>query len=304
MKFNRRTVVLSLLVAALLFGGLVAVHAQPPGGRGGGPAGPRQLLSAFFRAMGSADLMLLKNGAAISGTINGEAFSLIEADSGQTQTLARAQIASITVGADGDRVMLSDGTLVNGELDTEALAITSSNGTELSIPKGEVALTIFKLDLPQPGSGRRPNQGLFNVFRGLQAQNIFGLFAQSLSTFDMAVFPDGAIWSGTVLNTEFVLDSNVFGTLTFSSDLVTSVELASEEDQSDFVNLNTGDRISGRLAEGSQIQFQPVGLVDENGAPITLTLNRGDVVRVSFQQPASAFGSGGRGPGLGGGPGK
>jgi|GEM_PF-5236895 len=301
MKFNQRTVVLGLMMAVLLFGSLVAVHAQPPGG--GGPAGPRQLLRSFFQAMGAADLMLLKNGAAISGTINGDEFSLTQADSGQLKTLTREDIASITVGSGADQVMLSDGTVLNGVLETDALAITSANGTELMVSKDEIALTIFKLDLPRPGSGQRPNQRLFSIFHGLQSQNIFGLFAQSLSTFDMAVFPGNAIWSGTVLNTEFVLNSNIFGTLTFTSDLVSSVEFAAEEGQSDFVSLNTGDRISGTLAEDSQIQFQPVGMVDENGAPVTLTLNRGDVIRVSFQQPASAFGSGGRGPGLGGGPG-
>lgn len=291
-----RLIALGLLAGAVLLGSVGDLYAQQ-----GGPPGARGLLRSFFQAMGTADLVLLKNGGAISGTIQGDAFN-IALDSDQARTLARDEIASIIFG-ETDQLVLSSGDTLSGVLEIDSLSLISSEGSELAIPKAEILMTIFKLDLPTPGQGRGPSPALFRVFRGLQAQNIFGLFAQSLSAFDMAVFPDRQLWSGTILNEEFVFQSNSFGTLTFAAGDLSSIELAAEEDQSDFISLKTGDRLSGMLAADSMIQFQPAGLVDEDGQQITLTLERGTVAQVSFRQPASAFGGGGRGPGFGGGTG-
>jgi len=85
---------------------------------------------------------------------------------------------------------------------------------------------------------------------------------------------------------------------------VASIRLASDASGTDFISLKTGDRISGQLDESSNIQFQPLGLTDDQGNPVTLTLQRGQISTISFRLPASAFGGGGNGPGFGGGPGK
>jgi len=305
MTLKVRALTLGTLLLSLLFGGFIEVSslAQPPAGGGPGPAtGARQLLRSFFLAMGSSDLALLKNGGAISGTLQGDAFK-VTLNSGKIRTLAHDDIAAITFGTT-DQLVLSGGDTINGVLETDTLSIQTSQGSQLSLPKDEIQMAIFQLDLPTPGAGHRPNIGLFRVFQGLRSQNIFGLFAQALSSFDLAVFPGGQLWSGTVLNSEFSFTSALFGELSFSTAELSAIELAAEAGTSDFITLKTGDRLSGTIAEGSQIQFQPAGLVDENGAPVTLTLERGSVSQVTFRQPASAFGGGGHGPGFGGGPGK
>lgn len=296
-----RSIALGLLVGAILLSGTSDLLAQEEGEHAAGSPGARGLLGSFFQAMGAADLALLKNGGAISGTIQGDAFT-VTLNSGQARTLARDEITAITFG-ETDQLVLSNGDTLSGALEIDSLSLTSSEGSELAIPKAEIVMTIFKLDLPTQGQGRRPSPALFRVFQGLQAQNIFGLFAQSLSSFDMAVFPDRQLWSGTILNEEFEFQSTVFGTLTFPATDLSSIQLAAEVGESDFISLKTGDRLSGTIAENSRIQFQPAGLVDEDGQQITLTLERGTVAQVSFRQPASAFGGGGRGPGFGGGPG-
>jgi hypothetical protein len=304
---NRRMVKVSLItlaLGALLFGAVADFSAQAQ--QGGGP-GARTLLRSFFQAMGAGDLALLKNGGAISGTIMNDEF-VVTLDSGETQNLTRDGLTSILFNDTSVQLITSDGTVLNGTLATDNLTISPSSGDDLIIAKQDIQLTVFQLDFPQPqqGGGRptgAPNRAFFQVFQGLQSQNIFGLFALSLTSFDMAVFPGGRIWSGAILNEEFEFQSSIFGTLNLTSDLVSSIQLGTEEGESDFITLTTGDRISGMLSDASEIQFQPVGLVDGSGNPTTLTLERGQFSQVSFRQPASAFGGGGNGPGFGGGPG-
>ncbi|HEY5595787.1 MAG TPA: hypothetical protein VIL47_00795 [Candidatus Bipolaricaulota bacterium] len=307
MRYTVKAVAVALLSAFILGSGASQLQAQEVvqvqiGGPG---TGPRGLLESFFRALGSGDLALLKGGGAISGTIQGDQFT-VQLTSGQTQTLTRSQIGSILFG-ETDQLVLTDGSTLSGSVAGDSFSI-SSQGNTLTIPADDIQLTIFKLDLPTPDAAGqhvqgRPNLGLFRVLHGLQAQNIFGLLAQTLSTYDMAMFADGQVWSGGVLNESFVFNTALFGALTVKAADLNGIELASEEGQSDFISLKTGDRLSGTLDDASLVQFQPIGLVDESGAQVTLTLERGQVSRVSFRQPASAFG-GGQGPGFGGGPGK
>lgn len=305
MRFKMRMAAVVLLSAFILSGATSVLQAQVEVQIGGPGGGPRGLLESFFRALGSGDLALLKGGGAISGTIQGNQFT-VQLASGQTQTLMRSQIGSILFG-DTDQLVLTDGSTLSGSVAGDSFSI-STQGNTLTIPVDQIQLTIFKLDLPTPGAAGQPNQvrpnlGLFRVLQGLQAQNIFGLFAQTLSTYDIAMFADGQIWSGGVLNESFVFNTTLFGTLTVNAADLNAIELASQDGQSDFIYLKTGDRLSGTLDEASMPQFQPVGLVDANGAQVTLTLARDQVLRVNFRQPASAFG-GGQGPGFGGGPGK
>lgn len=297
-----RAIAVGLLLGVLTLGLVADFAAQAQQGGGGPGPGARGLLRSFFQAMGSGDLALLKNGAAISGSVQGDEF-VVNLESGEAQTIARADIATISFG-EPDQLLLTAGETLRGSFASDSLDVVTSSGNQLTIAKEEIQLTIFQLNLPQPGQNRRPDPQLFQIFQGLQAQNIFGLFAQALTTFDMAVFPNGQIWSGVVLNEQISFTSTIFGTLTVNAADLSSIQFASEEGESDFISLKTGDRLSGTIAEDTLIQFQPAGLVDENGAPVTLTLEGGGSIRqVNFRQPASAFGGGGRGPGLGGGPG-
>ncbi len=310
MKRKIPVVTVGLLLLALLVGGASEVSQAQFAGP---PRGARQLLGAFFGAVQVGDLALLSNGGVISGSVQGESFTVTLSESGQQQVYQRSDLATITFGDPADQVLLLNGSLVAGELQLDALALRTPEGSQLSLSVDELQLALFQLDLPsprarpQPGqqpTGERPNRAFFALFQGLQAQNLFARFAQSLVNFDMIAFADGKLWSGAVQNAEILFHSNTFGTLTIGADDLSSIELSADlEEADDFVTLKSGDRVSGRIDADSLIRFQPVGLVDEGGNPATLTLARGEASLISFRQPASAFGSGGGGPGFGGGPG-
>jgi len=297
-------VTVGLLLLALLVSGVSEVSQAQFAGP---PRGARQLLGSFFNAMRSGDLALLTNGGAISGRLQDESFTLSPADAGQDQVYGRDELATITFGDPIDQVLLTNGDLLAGEVRADALSLATPEGSQLNLPTDEVQLALFQLDLPDPAAvrrGQRPDRAFFALFQGLQAQNLFQRFAQTLTNFDLIAFPDGRLWSGAVQNAEILFHSNAFGTLTVGADTLSSIELSPDlEESDDFITLKAGDRVSGRIDPGSLIRFQPVGLVDEGGNPVTLTLARGEASLISFRQPASAFGSGGGGPGFGGGPG-
>ncbi len=273
----------------------------------GGPAGgARQALESFFRAMTAGDLALLTHGAAISGTVQGDQFTFNASDSGQVRTLPRGEIALMSFGEKSDQLVLLSGDTLTGTLQVSSLTIQLPTGVEITLPKSEVKTLILKISMPAPGSGppsEAGRQSFFRIMRGLHAQNLFQLFVKSLTTYDLAIFPNQQLLSGAIVNEQFVFHTTLFGTLTLKASDVTSIELAADPESSrDFISLKTGDRLSGLLDEQSAIQFQPAALKDAEGKPVTLTLERGKVARVSFRLPASAFG-GGQGPGFGGGPG-
>jgi len=297
-------VTVGLLLLALLVSGVSEVSQAQFAGP---PRGARQLLGAFFNAMRSGDLALLTNGGAISGQLQGASFTLTPAGSGQDQVYQRDELATITFGDPIDQVLLTNGDLVSGEVRMDAFSLETPEGSQLSLPTDKLQLALFQLDLPDPATvrgGQRPDRSFFALFRGLQAQNLFQRFAQTLTRFDLIAFPDGRLWSGDVQNAEILFHSNAFGTLTVGADNLSSIELSPDlEESDDFITLKAGDRVSGRIDPDSLIRFQPVGLADEGGNPVTLALERGEASLISFRQPASAFGSGGGGPGFGGGPG-
>lgn len=305
MKGKFRSILGVVLGLLLLTGWTSGVsQAQPALG---GPGGARQAFESFHRALTAGDLILLTNSAAISGTVQGDQFTFNVSPSGQSRTLNRSEIALISFGEQSDLLVLTSGDTLTGTAQIDQLTLTLSTGAEVTIPKSETKLTIFKLNLPSPTSGP-PSEGdrmaMFRIMHGLQSQNLFALFVKALTTYDLAVFSNQQIWSGAIVNQQFVFHTTLFGTVTLKASDVTSIELAADLTAgSDFINLKTGDRISGELDEDSSIQFQPVGLKDDQGQPVTLTLKRGEVSRVSFRLPASAFG-GGQGPGFGGGPGR
>jgi hypothetical protein len=309
-----RTISIGLLLGALLLSGLAGLSAQAqqqqnPQQNAGAP-GARQAIESFFRALSAGDLVLLKDGGALSGTVQGDQF-VVNLSSGQSQTLKYSDIALMSFGDKTDQVVLMDGSQVSGSVQIDKLSTQLPTGAQMTVAKSNIAMMIFKLPLPtegqqgQQGSSTTPQQrqNLFKLFRGLQAQGIFGLFAKSLTSFDLAVFPNQELVSGAIVNQQFVFNSALFGKLTFKASDVAEIDLAaSGSSNPDFITLKTGDKLSGTLDAQSAIQFQPVGLTDNQGQPVTLTFNRGDVARVVTRLPASAFG-GGKGPGFQGGPG-
>lgn len=310
MSLKVRTISIGLLLGALLLSGLAGLSAQaqqnpPPSA---GAPGARQSIESFFRALSAGDLVLLKGGGALSGTVQGDQF-VVNLSSGQSQTLKHSDIALMSFGDKTDQVVLMDGSQVSGSVQLDQLSTQLPNGAQMTVTKSNIAMMIFKLPLPtegQQGSSTTPQQrqNLFKLFRGLQAQGIFGLFAKSLTSFDLAVFPNQQLLSGGIVNQQFVFNSALFGKLTFKASDVAEIDLQpSGSATPDFITLKTGDKLSGTLDDQSNIQFQPVGLTDAQGQPVTLTFKRGDVAKVVSRLPASAFG-GGKGPGFQGGPGK
>ena len=304
MQIKTRALAVGLLLGVFLLAGVTDLTSQaqqnpPPSS---GAPGARQLIRSFFFAMGSADLVLLKDGGAISGAIQNDQLQ-ITLSSGGSKLLKRGDIALISFGEKTDQLVLTNGDLLSGKVQAASLQLTTPNGAALDLPTPTIATMVFKLDLPTAGHRPANPRALFKLFRSLQSQNIFGLFAKSLTSFDLAVFPNRELWSGKVTNKQFVFNTTLFGTLTFKAADVAAIELASDpKSGSDFITLKSGDRLSGALDEKSAIQFQPVGFTAQ-AQSASLTLKRGEVTQVVFRLPASAFG-GGHGPGFQGGQGK
>ncbi|HED03839.1 MAG TPA: hypothetical protein ENI60_03620 [Candidatus Fraserbacteria bacterium] len=301
MQIKIRILAVGLLLGALLLAGVTNLTAQAQ--QDPHPSsGARQLIRSFFIAMTAGDLVLLKDGGAISGTVQDDQFK-VELSSGGAKVLKRSEIALISFGGKTDQLVLTSGDLLSGTIQAKSLSIVAPNGDSLTLPQSAIATMIFKLDLPTKGHRPANPRALFKLFRSLRSQNIFLRFARSLTSFDLAVFPNRELWSGKVTNQQFVFHSALFGTLTFKTTDVAAIELASDpKSGSDFITLKSGDRLSGALDAKSAIEFQPVGL-SAQAQSASLTLKRGEVTQVVFRLPASAFG-GGHGPGFQGGPGK
>jgi hypothetical protein len=279
-----------------------------------------QSLDSFFRALAAGDLVLLKAGGALSGTVQGDQFT-VNPSSGQPQTLTKANIALMSFGDKTDQVVLMSGDLVSGSVQIDSLSVTLPTGAQVSIPKAQIATTTFKITPPSPppAAGSQPSQNqqqFFKLMRSLQSQNLFALFAKSLTSYDLMIFPSqqpqstnappsNPLLSGKIVNAQIIFKSTLFGSLTFKAGDVARIELAAADANagSDFITLKTVDRLSGTLDDSNPIQFQPVATTNSQGQPVTLTFKRGDVSEVVFRLLASAFG-GGKGPGFQGGPGK
>jgi hypothetical protein len=309
-----RSIAISLLIGALALSGLAYLSTQAQQGPGPGAPGARQALESFFEAMGAGDFVLLKAGGALSGTVAGDQFTIVQSPSGKPQTLTRANIAFMSFGDKSDVVGLMTGDVVSGLVQVDSLSITLPVQTQsqVVIPKAQVATAVFKINLPGEGGRQGPGgppsgqnqQQLFKLFRSLQSQNLFALFAKSLTSYDLAVFSNRQVLSGKIVNPQIIFNSALFGKLTFKASDVASIQLApSGISTPDFITLKTGDRLTGTVDDQNAVQFQPVALTDGQGQPMTVTFKHGDVSEIVFRLPASAFG-GGKGPGFQGGPGR
>jgi len=317
MSLKVRIVSLGLLLGVLFLSGLtnLSAEAQQAGPPGGAP-GARSLLESFFETLTAGDLVLLKQGGALSGAVQGDQFQIVPdagPTSGQPQAVDRSKLAFMSFGDKSDELILTSGDILTGtvQLDSLAMTLPVQTQSQVAIPKAQIAATFFKINLPSRGPGNGPpeggppNQQLFQLFRSLRTQNLQTLFAKTLTSYDLAIFPNRQLLSGKIVNQQFVFHSTIFGTLTVKASDLASIQLAPAGSTSvtDFLIFKTGDRISGTLDDQSAVQFQPVALTDAQGQQLTITLQRGNVNQVVFHLPASAFG-GGRGPGFQGGPGR
>jgi hypothetical protein len=296
-RLHLRTVTLSLIIIGLILTGWVDLNAQKADDNKANP-GAKQLLSLFIGTLKVADLMLLNDGGAISGALMGEEFVVTLADSGETINYARSDVASISFGESTDSILLTQGDLILGTVEAESFSLMTRDGSEVIVAKNDLALTAFQF-------GAISKSTFSRIFDGLQAQNIYGLFAQTLITYDLVMYRDGRIWSGNLLNDAFTFHSKSFGTITLNDEDMSGIKLTTDPAiGQDYVTLKTGDVVDGRLDDASLPLFEPIALVDTVGQPLIQILQREDVVFVTYRQLASAFGGGGSSPGFGGGSGK
>lgn len=303
-----RIFIISFLFVALLFGGLITysqqVHVQV-GGTGG-----RTAMGYFFGAMFSNDLTFMNDGGVLSGRVEFEQLEFA-LDDGSSRTVMRDEIGIMIFSEGADELALSTGEQLYGQAQADRLTIISPSGEAVDVATSDIAMVMINqghgggIEVEEETDGERTTRTvMIQSASGLRSQNLFAQFAKAMTSYDLLVYPGFQLWSGTVLADQVVFHSNSFGTLTINAEDLSSIELGPSADaRQDFITMKIGDRVSGTLDENSTLRFQPVGITDEQGNPVTLTLERGQIQVVSFKQPASAFGGGGRGPGLGGGPG-
>lgn len=297
-----KTLALGLGLIALTLGtvGSPVTAAQPPeegeGERPGSPSERSLIHGTFFPAMTSGDLLLLQDGGVLGGTLTAESFEFVPA-SGPAESYPRDRIAAVNLGGgdEADQMTLINGETLVGQFSTGELAMSLPNGSDANISQTGVGTIILQ---------KTPEE-FYQVMRGLRSLNMFAVFAKALTTYDTVIFANDQILSGQIANESFTFTSPTFGTFTASAEDVAELELAASADEEggDAITLRTGDRVTGTLAEDSLPQFQPIGIAADDGQANTMTLERGQMERVVFRMPASAFGGGGRGPGIGGGPG-
>jgi len=270
---------------------------------GPGAPGASSLMRYFFTAMFQNDLVILNDFGVIAGALSFESLQ-ITVEEGAARPLAADELASLQFGA-SDRAALVGEEVLVGKLSIVGMRIAGPGGATVELPREALHTVLFK---PKPvehviqGEEGERRVVMVQATGSLTLQNLPAMFAQSLSTHDLAVFRDGRVWSGAFPGQEVVFESGLFGRFTFPLERVALLELAADpEVESDFVTLKTGDRLSGTLVGEVALPFSPVAPASDSDDALSLT--RESVRQIVFRQPASAFG-GGRGPGFGGGPGK
>jgi len=299
-----RTLITSLLMITLLMGGLATYAQEHAVEIQVGGTGARAAMGYFLAAMFHSDLTFLRDGGALSGRVELNELQF-NVENGNERTLQRADIGNMIFQDGLDQLSLTNGEQLKGELQIDTLTIISPTGEPIQVAKSDVYMTMFNQTINEVSEGDGNGPRVFmRVTTGLQIQNLSAQYAKALTAYDLLVYPNQQLWSGTVLNEQVTFHSNSFGTLTINVEDLDNVQLgANAEEGQDFITMEVGDRLSGVLDENSMLQFQRAGVTDDQGNPITTTLQRGEIQLVTFKQPASAFGGGGLGPGLGSGPG-
>ncbi|MDH7504574.1 MAG: hypothetical protein QHH25_00255 [Candidatus Acetothermia bacterium] len=263
--------------------------------------GPRMAFFELFHALEAGDLILLQNGGLASGAVQEQQFTI------GSRTLARDQILLIAWPAAGTtqeanpvaQVYLKDGSQVQGALQASSITLVLPTSESAALSVDQLRGIIFKVERPempappeQPGANppseaqvRQAQSSLFPLFSGLQGSALFQAIIQGLQKFDLLVFPDGEVLSGTIENQTFTLVSTIFG----SHPLAVADLAQITFDDPDVVVLRIGDRVSGIVTP-------------DGDGKVRATLATGSAVRlakeelggISFKAPAGPLGGGGR----------
>lgn len=264
--------------------------------------GPRGPFMELFRSLGAGDLVLLQNGGLVSGTVQQQEFTI------GNQPISRDKILLIAWGVASAttserptaQVYLKDGTQVQGVLQESGITETLPTGEQVSLPITQLRGIIFKVELPEPSAPPAPGEAgtalsqeqvrraqgtLFPLFSGLQGSALFQAILEGLQKFDLLVFPNGQVLSGSIENKTFTLVSSIFGSHTLAVTDLSQIIF----DDPDRVVLRIGDQVSGTVTPDGDGRIRATLA---SGSSVSLA--KGDLGGITFKLPTSAMGGGGR----------
>lgn len=263
-----------------------------------GVSGP---LMKLFRSLQAGDLVLLQNGGLVSGTVQQQEFTIDDRSISKDKILLIAWGVASATEMEGEsptaQVYLKDGTQVQGVLQTSSITEKLPMGEELSLPIPQLRGIIFKIELPAPPSPsqegtppsqdqlRRAQSTLFPLFSGLQGSALLQAILEGLQKFDLLVFPDGQVLSGSIENKTFTLESPIFGSHNLAvTDLAQIIF-----DDPDMVVLRIGDRVSGTVTPDGDGKIRATLAT---GSAVSLA--KTELGGITFKLPAGPLGGGGR----------
>ncbi|MGQ9477250.1 MAG: hypothetical protein ACUVRH_02010 [Candidatus Bipolaricaulia bacterium] len=281
-----------VLSGGLLLGQTEAATAQPF------VVGPRGPLMELFRSLQAGDLVLLQNGGLVSGTVQQQEFTIGSKIITRDKILLIAWPAGGAAGPGPAQVYLKDGSQVQGVLQTSSITEKLPTGEELSLPITQLRGIIFKIELPatpSPGQEgtppsqeqlRRAQSTLFPLFSGLQGSALLQAILEGLQKFDLLIFPNGQVLSGSIENKTFTLVSSIFGSHTLAvADLAQIIF-----DDPDVVVLRIGDRVSGSVTPDGDGRIRAT--LAATGSAVSLA--KTELGGLTFKLPAGPLGGGGR----------
>ena len=251
----------------------------------------------LFNSLRADDLVVLQNGSLVSGTVEQEEFTV------GGKTLSRDKLLLISWGAAGEaaesptaRVLLKDGSQVQGALQASSIAVKLPTGEEMNLPIAQLRGIIFKVELPQNAQPEQFHSTFFALFNGLQGNVLLRAILQGLQKFDLLILPQGALLSANIENEKFTLDSPIFGIHAFAVADIAMIVFG----KPDQLTLRTGDRVSGTVTPDGDGKIRATAVAITGS---TLSLAKNELQAVLFKLPVGALGGGGR-PHFQPGPGK
>lgn len=279
-----------VLSSGLLLGQTEAASSQPLLVRVRGP------LMELFHSLQAGDLVLLQNGGLLSGTVQQEEFTIDDRTISKDKILLIAWGVASATEMEGEsptaQVYLKDGTQLQGVLQVSSIAETLPTGEELSLPISQLRALIFKVEVglpesPAPSQEAREQvrQALFPLFSGLQGSALFQAILEGLQKFDLLVFSNGQVLSGSIENKTFTLVSSIFGSHTLAvTDLAQIIF-----DDPDMVVLRIGDQVSGTVTPDGDGKIRATLAT---GSAVSLA--KTELGGITFKLPTSPLGGGGR----------
>ena len=255
--------------------------------------GPRDVLPMFFRALQTADLLILRDGSVASGSLPEEMALTLE--SGESRILPREEVVAVVLADPDDenaqdRVFLQSGERLVGTL-ALGLPVEVVFSQTLQLDRGRVKAVLLRL----------PSQGRFRGINPAVFRQVFGLFNDllvSVTKYDLLVFPDRRVASVVFENRSdlaFTLDSPIFGTFTFAARQLAAVIFGRDENEPDQLLLQNGDRVSGRVTGQSELRGT-LAAWEEVSFAFPKDALRAELREIVFKMPVRLFGGGGGRP--------